>query len=709
MLSRKYAGFLFALMLYSIAQHAYSETRGVGIRTASGDKIRGYKASYALVIGVSDYTNGWPDLNEIPKELDKVESALYANGFDKVIRVKNPDSRALKAAFDKFLSDYGYNEDNRLLVFFSGHGYTRKGNSKGYLVPTNAPNPHKDERGFLRKAFTMSDVLHWARKIESRHVLFLFDSCFSGTVFKSRALPKQPPSITAYMTKPVRQFITAGSANEEVPAKSVFTPMFIRALRGAGDLNNDGYITGSELGMYIRDKVSIYNVKQTPQYGKIRDAALDEGDFVFVLANHPNQVSIAPAQIAQVSAPAQMTMSGEHSMWQLVRNSKDIDELQLFIAQFPKSYFVALANKRIKLLENQNQNLNQVLANASTNESPTTKHPLYINTSPSNAKIRILNITPKYNHGIKLKTGSYHIEASKTGYVTQKRWVDIANKSANFYIALKKQSTPAPPVPRVTQSQPQHQSPSQDQTYTVGNTTFTMKAIPAGSFSMGCVSGKKCQSDEKPVHKVTLKAFSMMETEVTFALWDACVTAGGCSYKSKDRGWGRGNRPVIYVSYNDITEEFIPWLNQVTGKDFSLPSEAQWEYTARADTKTQYSWGDSVDCSKAQYNGGKSSSCYYKSNGDYRGTAPVKSFNPNNFGLYDMRGNVWEWIQDCWNSSYNGAPANGDAWLGGRCSQRVLRGGSWSSDATYLRAASRSYDRRDVRLSSSGFRLARTY
>lgn len=147
----KSAGFLFTLLLLSITQYAYSETRGVGIRSVNGNEIRGYKASYALVIGVSDYNNGWPDLDEIPAELDQVEQALLTNGFDKVIRVKNPDNKALKAAFKDFIDYYGYDEDNRLLVFFSGHGYTRKNNSKGYLVPTNAPTLPKMNAVFYVK------------------------------------------------------------------------------------------------------------------------------------------------------------------------------------------------------------------------------------------------------------------------------------------------------------------------------------------------------------------------------------------------------------------------------------------------------------------------------------------------------------------------------------------------------------------------------
>ncbi len=254
----------------------------VVIKDKDGNQVGMYKGSHALIIGVSDYKAGWPDLESIPTELDDVEDALRKNGFN-VERVSNPDSKELEEAFRSFINKYGYDEQNRLLFFFSGHGHTRKKGKIGYLVPVDAPDPRKQKMEFLRKALTMIDILSWSKKMEAKHALFLFDSCFSGTIFKARALPKQPPHISSYTARSVRQFISAGSAGETVPAKSVFTPTFVRALRGKADLNNDNYVTGTELGMYLHDKVLHYRTGQTPQYGKIRDPDLDEGDFVFAL------------------------------------------------------------------------------------------------------------------------------------------------------------------------------------------------------------------------------------------------------------------------------------------------------------------------------------------------------------------------------------------------------------------------------------------
>ena len=272
-------------LLLCFVSTVHAETRGLNvlpIKDSMGKTVGLYKGSYALVLGIADYSAGWPKLPSVIEETKQIEQILTENGFA-VTRVLNSDNNALENAIKLFIEKYGYDKNNRLLFFFSGHGYSRKKGAKGYLVPTNAPDPRKDEKGFLRKALPMSQILAWCRQIEAKHVMFLFDSCFSGTIFKSKALPEIPPHISEITSRPVRQFITAGDAGEEVPAKSVFAKSFIRGLQGEADLSRDGYITGSELGMYLRDKVLYYQSGQTPQYGKIRDPDLDEGDFVFLL------------------------------------------------------------------------------------------------------------------------------------------------------------------------------------------------------------------------------------------------------------------------------------------------------------------------------------------------------------------------------------------------------------------------------------------
>ncbi len=204
-----------------------------------------------------------------------------------------------------------------------------------------------------------------------------------------------------------------------------------------------------------------------------------------------------------------------------------------------------------------------------------------------------------------------------------------------------------------------------------GGTGPEMVVIPAGSFRMGCVSGVGCYGDdEKPVHQVTIPAaFAVGKYEVTFAEWDACVSAGGCGHRPEDR-WGRGRHPVMRVSWDDA-QTYVRWLSSQTGASYRLLSESEWEYAARAGSSTAYNWGNQIGSGRANCDG-----C--GSQWDDSQTAPVGAFSPNAFGLHDMHGNVYEWVRDCWNESYSGAPSDGSAWQTGNCSRRVLRGGSWS-------------------------------
>ena len=225
-----------------------------------------------------------------------------------------------------------------------------------------------------------------------------------------------------------------------------------------------------------------------------------------------------------------------------------------------------------------------------------------------------------------------------------------------------------------------------------------MVVIPAGRFRMGCVSGLVCYDNEKPVHEVTIpRAFALSVHEVTFDDYDRFTYPN----KVDDEGWGRGRRPVIDVSWDDA-KEYVAWLSGETGEEYRLPSEAEWEYAARAGSTTKYSWGNEIGSSRAN--------CDNDHCGDqweYM-TSPAGSFRPNGFGLYDMHGNVWEWVEDCWNVSYSGAPSDGSPWLRGNCRARVLRGGSWGNSPGNLRAANRYWNSTGNRVDYNGFRVART-
>lgn len=353
---------LLGLMLtvFLLANPAEANLRGVSVevKDSRGQVVGLYKESHALLIGVSNYSAGWPDLESVPRELDLMEDILKRHGFN-IVKRMNPTGNELKRAFEDFINRYGYDPQNRLLFYFSGHGYTRSRGDKGYLVPADAPHPQRDELGFLRNALSMPQILAWSRLLEAKHALFLFDSCFSGTVFKAKSSPSRPPHISRLTAKPVRQYITAGSAGEQVPAMSTFTPAFVDALQyGLADLNTDGYVTGMELGLYLQSEVPKH-VAQTPQFGKIMDYKLSRGDFVFV-------VESAPLESAKLQGR------------------------------------------------------------------------LWVKTDPAQARVRILNIQPKYSPGIALRPDHYHIEASSPGYRMQRKWITLA-EGEDKYITLRLQ------------------------------------------------------------------------------------------------------------------------------------------------------------------------------------------------------------------------------------------------------------------------------
>ena len=228
-----------------------------------------------------------------------------------------------------------------------------------------------------------------------------------------------------------------------------------------------------------------------------------------------------------------------------------------------------------------------------------------------------------------------------------------------------------------------------------------MTVLPAGSFRMGCLSNDgDCGYREKPVHDVRIaRPFAVSVYEVTFEEYDRFTASTGRG-RANDWGWGRGRRPVIKVSWEDA-QAYVSWLSSQTGAEYRLLSESEWEYAARAGSSTKYSWGDAIGRNRAN--------CPRDSCGDqWEGTAPVGSFEPNGFGLYDMHGNVWEWVADCWNGNYRGAPTDGSAWMQGNCKGRVLRGGSWSGYPRYLRSADRFRNSTDFRNFKVGFRVART-
>ena len=238
-----------------------------------------------------------------------------------------------------------------------------------------------------------------------------------------------------------------------------------------------------------------------------------------------------------------------------------------------------------------------------------------------------------------------------------------------------------------------------------------MIVVPAGEFIMGAPESESGSEDnERPQHNVTIKkSFAVGRFAVTFAEWDACVSEGGCrGYVPSDRGWGHGRQPVINLRWDDA-KVYVKWLSNKTGKSYRLLSEAEREYVTRAGTTTPFWWGSSISTDQAKYDGtypypliGHGLVGLYREK-----TVPVDSFAPNPWGLYQVHGNLYEWVEDCWHGNYLGAPADGSAWVTGDCNRNVLRGGAWNFASWQLRSAARGSVASAVGLGPVGLRVAR--
>jgi formylglycine-generating enzyme required for sulfatase activity len=227
-----------------------------------------------------------------------------------------------------------------------------------------------------------------------------------------------------------------------------------------------------------------------------------------------------------------------------------------------------------------------------------------------------------------------------------------------------------------------------------------MVHVDGGRFQMGSPPGDR-QAYEQPVHEVTVGPFSMSRFEIRFDEWDACVADRGCQTGVHDHGWGRGAMPVYNVQWDDA-QDYVRWLSRTSGgKHYRLPTEAEWEYAARAGSAARYAWGSEMEMGHAV--------CFSECGPEADQPAKGGTTAPNAFGLYDLHGNLWEWVQDCWHGNYEGAPVDGSAWESSKnvCEQRVIRGGSWNCLPFDVRSATRSSMPQTVRYNTVGIRVVR--
>lgn len=590
-------GIALCFLWFLVAQAATTGGSGVYVEVKSSDSsgasVESYKlygSSHALVIGINNYSNGWPRLSNAIKDAKEVAKAMEARGFE-VELVLDPVGSELRDKLRRFFSIKGADPEARLFVWYAGHGYTWKG--EGYLVPSDAPAVEDPEFRFT--ALHMGDVGSMVRIAEAKHTLAVFDSCFAGTVF-SNARSKPPIAITKAAVRPVRQFLTSGDADQQVSDDGSFRKLFLAALEGeeAADLNADGYLTGTELGFYLEDRVlNLTDGAQTPRSGKLKDQRFDRGDFIFVLPDADIDITVTNPTANEPSDKAL-----DLAFWQSIQGSDNPANFEAYLSAHPDGNFVQLARNRIQELKESKTEQVAALPPEPDFEIEELDETLFA------VKRSNLRSGPGTNYdkvGL-LEAGE---EVSVTGRVKGKSWYRVALREGQvafvFDKLLGEKPRPKPepaPAPVVTPAPEPKQEPEPQVEPVVGvypeprkpGDTFKdcdvcpeMVVVPKGSFMMGSPEYEANRADnEGPQHLVTIDyELAVGKYEVTFAEWDTCVSAGECGgHRPDDSGWGRGSRPVINVSWDDA-KAFVGWLNRRTGKSYRLLSEAEWEYVAR--------------------------------------------------------------------------------------------------------------------------------
>jgi hypothetical protein len=327
--------FFFILMILSvicIASRVSAANRGISVVSKQGQSLHFYNDYQALVVGVSNYEL-WPKLPNAVNDAVDVARKFRGMGIH-VNLILDPTYRELKTALTDMVYEMGREQNRGVLFYYAGHGETETladGRKMGYIIPRDCPLLRNDPRGFANHAISMREIESASLRIRSKHVLMLFDSCFSGALFAMvRAVPHD---ITEKSTLPVRQYITAGREDEEVPDQSMFKRCLLIGLEGDADLTGDGYITGSELGMYLADKVVNYTHRQQhPQYGKINNPDLDRGDFVLSLAKSVSLPQQAPQSVRRFQAPSESQGLREERA-KLERERRELEEIRALIAE----------------------------------------------------------------------------------------------------------------------------------------------------------------------------------------------------------------------------------------------------------------------------------------------------------------------------------------------------------------------------------------
>ena len=615
------------------------------------------------------------------------------------------------------------NRRSDVVVFYSGHGVPGLNDKRGYLMPVDAEPELAELTGYS------VDLLHGnLGKLEARSVAVYVDACFTGDseagmLFKDASPVRSQVRLPAAGDEGVT-LLTAASGKQlaswdRETRHGLFTNHLLDGLYGGADLDQDGRVTAGETKEYLDNhmtpaaqargreqtatltggKQKVLSVARFPARSRREEKAKEvelekarkenealgreRARLVEALeAGEEALEKVGGERAASVQRHAELAREIEVQRRELAEAKSEQERLTGVVAE--QEAELQRLRERGERESSMPRLVEAALALAHADFVAIQRG--LVSTGKRLGRVDGV-FGPQTRQAILEWQGKKGVEA--TGYLTR----DQAE-------ALKALGEEVARAEKEKKAERERLRPGRE--FEDCPECPRMVVVPAGEYMMGSRS-KEGTNDERPRHRVRIgKAFAVGKYEVTFAEWDACVAAGGCRrYRPGDRGWGRGKRPVINVSWEDA-KAYAGWLSEKTGKEYRLLSESEWEYVARAGATTAYWWGDEIGTGKANCDG-----CGSRWDDDR--TAPVGWFEANAFGLYDVHGNVWEWVEDCWRGSYSGAPADGSVWVsGGDCSKRVLRGGSWYFNPWHLRSANRNWYSAGFRNDGVGFRIART-
>jgi formylglycine-generating enzyme required for sulfatase activity len=643
------AGAIIALRIDAHAAVQYSTA--LAIQTAP-DESSANDRRIALVIGNSSGDKQGIRGNPL-NDAQSMSAALTAMGFEVVTSTDATpvQMRQAIADFRQRLQGGGVG-----LFYFAGHGLHV--DDRTILAPAGLDT--RVAAPLLAHGINLAVVMD-AMSAPRPHQLnvVILDTCLNDPREEPSparfALP--PETFVAYATRPGR-FAADGAAHG----------IFTRALL-------DTLATGRErdISAIFRQVAStVSNDTHGEQQPWVASSLASEFRFGALASSDLARLALASAGTNEVVSihsrgilPKDSNEQYELTFWDSIKDSNYPSDYEAYLKAYPNGRFATLARARIERLQ----------AGASKGQASPTSTP-----SSAPTPTPTPSSTPTPTH------------AAPASAAPIQRPAAVAASPASSQPAPA--PSPAPSAPAASERIVAH-APTAGETKDCA-TCPVMITVPAGSFTMG---NSTDDPSEKPAHHVSIgTSFAIGKYEVTAEQWNACVAASACPHLSSENNSGK-NAPARDISWDDA-QLYVKWLTKITGKPYRLPTEAEWEYADRAGTTTQYWWGDQMRKGDANCKG-----C-----GDpwhQEGPENVGSFAPNPYGLYDMNGSVWEWVSDCWHSSYKGAPADGRTWDEPNCDMRVIRGGSWREGADYMLTSTRFKYSGSVRQSQDGMRVAK--